>query len=110
PVRYSNLVAGEPGYPCDLYYADIYKEGGEFDDWDSNGNGIFAEWKRAEENEPPEDIIDLYPDAAVGRLACRNVKEIRDVVDKIINYENNAYGKEWTKRILVVSGDGFLDQ
>ena len=110
PVRYSNLVAGEPGYPCDLYYADIYKEGGEFDDWDSNGNGIFAEWKRAEENEPPEDIIDLYPDVAVGRLACRNVKEVRDVVDKIINYENNAYGKEWTKRILVVSGDGFLDQ
>ena len=110
PVRYSNLVSGEPGYPCDLYYADIYKEGGEFEDWDSNGNGIFAEWSGAEEGEPPQDIMDLYPDVAVGRLACRNIKEVRDVVNKIINYENNAYGSEWTRRILVVSGDGFLDQ
>ena len=110
PVRYSNLVSGEPGYPCDLYYADIYKEGGEFEDWDSNGNGIFAEWSGAEEGEPPQDIMDLYPDVAVGRLACRNIKEVRDVVNKIINYENNAYGSEWIRRILVVSGDGFLDQ
>ena len=108
PARYSNLLADEPGYLCDLYYADIYKEGGEFDDWDSNGNGIFAEWRNVEDM--PEDILDLYPDVALGRLACRNVQEVRDVVDKIINYENTAYDSEWFNRILVVSGDGFLDQ
>ena len=44
PVRYSNVkVGGDPGYPSDLYYADIYKQGGEFETWDSDGDGIFDE-------------------------------------------------------------------
>ncbi len=104
PVRYSNLIAGEPGYLCDLYYADIYKEGGVFDNWDSNGNGVFAEWKGFK-----KDDLDLYPDVALGRLACRNSREVKSVVDKIINYENNA-DPSWFKKMIVVSGDGFLDQ
>ena len=104
PVRYSNLIAGEPGYLCDLYYADIYKEGGVFDNWDSNGNGIFAEWKGFK-----KDDLDLYPDVALGRLACRNNREVKSVVDKIINYELNA-DPSWFKKMIVVSGDGFLDQ
>ena len=44
PVRYTNLKQYEPGLLCDLYYADIYKEGGVFDDWDSDGDGKFAEY------------------------------------------------------------------
>jgi len=108
PVRYSNLVSGEPGYPCDLYYSDIYKEGGQFDDWDSNGNGIFAEW--TDEYGAPEDVLDLYPDVAVGRLACRSTTEMQDVVNKIIAYETTAYGADWFERMIVFSGDGFLDQ
>ena len=104
PVRYSNLVEGEPGYLCDLYYADIYKEGGVFDNWDSNGNGIFAEWEGFK-----KDDLDLYPDVALGRLACRNNREVKSVVDKIINYELNA-DPSWFKKMIVVSGDGFLDQ
>ncbi len=108
PVRYSNLISGEPGYLCDLYYADIYKEGGEFEDWDSNGNGIYAEWPY--EDGPPEDILDLYPDVAVGRLACRNTQEVEDVVNKIIRYETLAYNSEWFNRMIAISGDGFLDQ
>lgn len=108
PVRYSNLVSGEPGYPCDLYYADVYKAGGVFDDWDSNDNGIFAEW--TDETGAPEDVLDLYPDVALGRLACRSVKEVRDVVNKIITYETTTYNSDWFERMLVVSGDGFLDQ
>ena len=105
PVRYSNLNAGEPGYLCDLYLADIYKEGGEFDNWDSNGNGIFAEWKGWK-----KDKLDLYPDVCLGRLACRNKREVRNVVDKIIHYENGAADPSWFKKMIVVSGDGFLDQ
>jgi len=104
PVRYSNLIAGEPGYLCDLYYADIYKDGGVFDNWDSNGNGIFGEWSVFK-----KDDLDLYPDVALGRLACRNSREVKSVVDKIINYENNA-DDSWFKKMIVVSGDGFLDQ
>jgi len=105
PVRFSNLNFGDPGYVCDLYYADIYKTGGEFENWDSNDNGIFAEWIGE-----TRDIIDLYPDVAVGRLACRDNKEVIDVVNKIIKYETTTYGSDWFKKMLVVSGDGFLDQ
>ena len=107
PVRYSNVRAnGDPGYPTDLYYADVYKMGGEFESWDSDGDGVFAEWP----DDKPGDILDLYPDVAVGRLAARSVQEVKDVVNKIISYETNTYGSEWFKKIEVVSGDGFLDQ
>jgi len=104
PVRYSNLDEGEPGYCCDHYFADIYKEGGIFDNWDSNNNGIFAEWTGLK-----KDTIDLFPDVAVGRLACRNDNEVKSVVDKIITYETGA-DSSWFEKMIVVSGDGFLDQ
>lgn len=116
PVRYSNFQwdgaptynfsSGEPGYLSDVYYADIYKEGGEFEDWDSNGNGIFAEWA----GDKVRDEIDLYPDVAIGRLACRNSKEARDVINKIIDYEKRPADPSWFKRYAAISGDGFLDQ
>ena len=105
PVRYSNLEEGEPGYCCDLYYADIFKEGGEFDNWDSNGNGIYAE--RGSFN---RDELDLYPDVSLGRLACRTTTEVEDVVNKIINYEQSPADSSWFNKIVAITGDGFLDQ
>ena len=117
PVRYTNLFDNpkyplaealhDPGVACDLYYADIYKEGGEFDTWDSNNDGIFAAWNRpGVEN---DTLPDLYPDVAVGRLACRSIEEAKIVVDKIIRYETEC-DDSWFKKMVVVSGDGFLDQ
>ena len=116
PVRYSNFdydggpgynfTSGEPGYLTDLYYADVYKEGGVFDNWDSNGNSIFAEWS----GDSVRDELDLYPDVAFGRLAVRNNYEAKVVVDKIINYEKQPADPSWFKRIISISGDGFLDQ
>ncbi|HIH28281.1 MAG TPA: peptidase C25 [Thermoplasmata archaeon] len=115
PIRYSNFqwdgdesynfTSGEPGYISDLYYADIYKEGGVFDDWDSNGNNVFAEWSGE-----LRDELDLYPDVAYGRLACRSTREAKTVVDKIINYEKAPADPSWFNDIIVISGDGFLDQ
>ena len=115
PVRYSNFqwdggpgynfTSGEPGYISDLYYADVYKEGGEFEDWDSNGNGVFAEWSG-----DLRDEIDLYPDVTFGRLACRNMKEAKNVINKIIKYEENPADPSWFNRMISISGDGFLDQ
>lgn len=103
PVRYSNIKdGGDPGTLTDLYYEDIYKEGGEFETWDSDGDGILAEY--------PDDIIDFVPDVAVGRLPVPDTSELEDVVNKIITYETTTYGSDWFKRILVLSGDGFLDQ
>jgi hypothetical protein len=103
PARYSNVrEGGDPGFPTDLYYADIYKEGGVFENWDPDGDGILAEW--------PDDLIDSTPDVAVGRLAFSDVKEVQEVVNKIIAYETTTYGSDWFKKMAVYSGDGFLDQ
>ena len=117
PVRYCNLYdhpkypLGEsiydPGVITDLYYADVYGKEGKFESWDPNGDGIFAAWGKP--NVENDTGIDLYPDVCIGRLACRNEKEVKDVVDKIIQYENNCHDS-WFKRMVVISGDGFLDQ
>ncbi len=111
PVRYTHLddnSSWETGYISDLYYADLYKyEDGNvvFDDWDSNGNGKFAEWDAYH-----KDVLDLYPDVYVGRLACRYPWEVKTMVDKIITYENNAGNSNWFRRMVVIGGDSFPDQ
>lgn len=102
PVRYVLLDDGTDRYDTfmsDLYFADIYKNGKEFEDWDSNGDGVFAEWGK--------DTIDLNPDVSIGRLPCRNIIEAWIVVNKIIYYENNAYGKSWFNKMIAVGGDSF---
>ena len=110
PVRYANLDDNsnwEMSYLSDLYFADIYKyENGNatFDDWDSNGNGIFAEWKMT-----GKDILDMYPDVYVGRLACRNSYEVKKMVEKIITYETTTYGQDWFKRFVGIAGDTYPD-
>lgn len=118
PVRYTNLYDNpafpldedtiyDPGTISDLYYADIYREGGEFADWDPNGDGIMAAWNKP--GVANDTGLDLYPDVAVGRLACRNIREVETVVSKIISYEQDGTD-DWFNRMTVVSGDGFLDQ
>lgn len=110
PVRYNTLedmVYHETGCLTDLYFADVYKfEGNEivFDDWDSDGNGFFAEWTL-----DAKDIIDYYPDVYVGRLACRNKFEVQIMVDKIITYEAEGCDPSWFKKIVSVGGDSFDD-
>ncbi len=112
PVRYSHLDDDsnyEASYLSDLYFADIYKyEDGKavFDDWDSNGNGIYAEWSFH-----GKDILDLHPDVYVGRLACRNEYEVKLMVNKIIEYETgDAANKPWFKRMVLVGGDSWPDK
>lgn len=110
PVRYTNLkeLQGsvfDPGFLSDLYYADIYKEGGVFDDWDSNNDGIFAKW----DNTPGKDTLDFYPDVYVGRLACRNKFEVKIMVNKIINYEESPAPSSWYDKIILCGGDSFDD-
>ena len=108
PVRYSHLDDDAEGsYLTDLYFSDIYKyEDGKlvFDNWDSNGNGVYAEWSFH-----GKDVLDLNPDVYIGRLACRSVKEVQTVVNKIITYEDNAYGSQWFHRAVMVGGDTFPD-
>jgi hypothetical protein len=98
PVRYTNIA---DSYISDLYYGDLYKGEGEFEDWDSNGNGIFAE---------DFEELDLWPDVYYGRLACRNKFEVFIMVRKIINYEKTPHKNElWFKRMIVAGGITFVN-
>ena len=111
PARYINVrgMDADPyGALSDLYYADLYRyneetETWEFEDWDSDGNGIFAQWKWI-----ADDELDLVPDVYVGRLACRNTKEVQIVVDKIITYESTSPDeKSWYSRMVGIAGRTF---
>jgi len=122
PVRYTNNHAGKPletGFISDLYFADIYKIVDDevvFEDWDSNGNNIFAEFI-SEYNETSElyelidkDILDCRPDVNVGRLACRSVSEVNMLVNKIVNYEKSPANPDWFNRFLLIAGDTYPNE
>ena len=103
--RTNNGGSFEGGYASDLYYADIYKDEEGipvFEDWDSNGNGVFAEFSNFVGQ---KDIIDYYPDVAIGRLPFRDSSEIEAVINKIISYENYA-DDSWFKKCVMIGGDG----
>ncbi len=107
PVRYTYLDArdGDKCFLSDLYFADIYKYvDGElaFEDWDSNDNGVFGEW-RMQGKEP----LDMFPDVSIGRWACRTTFEVTVMVDKIKTYESSAYGTDWSKQFVGIAGDTF---
>jgi hypothetical protein len=105
PVRYTNNrepgVEYDPGFISDLYYADIYDSEGNFSSWDSNHDGVYARWS----NVPGKDIIDLYPDVYVGRLAARNKLFLRVMINKIINYEKQPADPSWYNKMIVLGGD-----
>ena len=104
PVRYVELDDGAGRgiyYISDLYYSDIYKNGDEFEDWDSNGDNTIAQW--------PQDKFDLHPDVCIGRLPCRNTDEVDTVVEKIISYETNTARQPWFDNMVVIGGDTFPD-
>jgi len=107
PVRYcynDDMYGVEDRFASDLYYADIYDEDFNFSSWDSDNDLIFGEWK---ESEAEDKYIDLKPDVCLGRLACLNEKEVRTVLEKIINYETQLVDDSWFKKMVVVGGDTY---
>jgi hypothetical protein len=121
PVRYHNFYDNpqhplsyeklhDPGVITDLYYSDIYKEGGVFNDWDPNGDGYIAAWGRESEGIENDTGLDMDPDVSLSRLACRSTTEVRNVANKIIKYEETKAADSWFKRVITISGDGFMDQ
>jgi len=103
PVRYASSPS-EEAYLSDLYYADIYKIEEEemvFEDWDSDGDGKFAEFGFN------GDRIDGCPDVYVGRLACRSLSDVELMIQKIITYEEEPADESWFKNMLLVGGDTY---
>lgn len=110
PVRYCYNNDGyssyETSFISELYFADIYDENGSFSSWDSDGDGIFGEWSGEIAEDKP---IDLKPDVCLGRLACRNSREVRIMVRKIISYEKQSADPSWFRRMGVVGGDTYQE-
>lgn len=106
PVRYVFMADDwEAVYLSDLYFADIYDEQGNFSSWDSDNDGKYGEWYLTQ---TAQDVdIDLIPDIAVGRLPCRNEREVRIMVQKIMTYETTGVNQPWFKRMLVAAGDTY---
>jgi hypothetical protein len=110
PIRYAHLQTDVGGiyeelkFTSDLYFADIYDSEGNFSSWDTDGDGVYGEWPDPGSR---EDIVDLSPDVHVGRLACMFGFEVITLVEKIIDYEENANGSEWFNTMIVIGGDTF---
>jgi hypothetical protein len=102
--RNNNDDGWESGYAADLYYSDIYKIVGSdtvFEDWDSNTNGVFGEFKGF-----TKDVMDFYPDVHIGRIAFHYGFELDNAVQKIITYETTS-SAEWFQKTICIAGDTF---
>ncbi len=90
---------------CDSYYSN-------FNDWDSDGDHIYAE---------DNDDWNLTANVYVGRLSANNAGEMQSLVARIISYESNPPVGEWMNSALLAGsmtyfdgdyyspGDGILD-
>jgi hypothetical protein len=110
PIRKSHIYISDFNeaeiFSSDLYYADIYDSYGKFSSWDSNNNNIFGEYKFG--TPPKTDKIDLYPDVHLGRIPSKTIKDVANVVNKIIEYETcNSEDTTWFNRVIVCGGDTY---
>lgn len=99
PVRYMVLDRGNPAafnyafYPSDLYYADLAKPNGSFEDWNAMKPGFHARYfgeVRGETNKKGPinfDQVDYRPEIAFGRWPVSTENEVRTVAEKTIAYE-----------------------
>lgn len=123
PVRYMVLDRiTDPAYnyafyPSDLYYADLAKQDGRFEDWnaqkDSFHAGYFGEvyGEYHKNTRINYDDIDYRPEIAVGRWPVDNKQEILNIAAKTINYEKailNSKVEGRHKAAFVASG-GWTD-
>ena len=111
PIRYIRAINTEWDtryYPSDLYYADLYDKYGNFDDWDSDNDGFygttdFSGQGEGENNSVNVDKINLKPDVSVARVPASTEQEVTNYVNKIIQYEFNAWKSDWRKEALIIS-------
>lgn len=107
PVRFHYWgLPGQLNYAAsDLYYADLYGEGGAFDDWDDNNNGRYGEVLFAPEGNINHDRINYWPDVAVGRIAASTGDELAAYVATVIAYETGTTPNDtWFRKAYLYTG------
>ncbi len=123
PVRYMVLDRVTPAafdyafYPSDLYYSDLAREDGSFDDWnarkDSFHAGYFGEVRGEKNKQDPInfDQVDYRPDLAVGRWPVSTPEEVRMVASKTVTYEQGvlANNRPHLRRAALIAAGGWVD-
>ena len=104
PVRYMALdrvtapAFDYAFYPSDLYYSDLARPDGRFEDWNAQREGFHAGYfgeVRGEKNKKDPinyDQVDYRPDVAVGRWPVNTLEEVRIVAAKTMLYERGVAG------------------
>jgi len=103
PVRYAYIPSGnyEKKFPSDLYYADIYDSEYNFSSWDDNNDDRYAEYSQTGND---MDAVDMYPDVYLGKLPCKDVTEVKTILNKILFFEKH---NKVTNKIVQIGGDTF---
>lgn len=123
PVRYMVLDRVTPAafdyafYPSDLYYADLAKADGSFEDWngarDSFHAGYFGE-VRGEKNKAGPinyDGVHYHPVVGVGRWPADTPEQVALIARKTMRYEKAllAGSKPGARSVALIATDGWVD-
>ncbi len=102
PVRYMVLDRVTPAafdyafYPTDLYYGDVARDDGSFDDWNAEHGGFHAGYfgeVRGEKNKRERinyDRIHYRCQVAVGRWPITTTAQLKNVIAKSLAYESGV--------------------
>lgn len=121
PVRYMVLDRCTPEafdyafYPSDLYYADLARPDGSFDDWNAAKDGFhgryFGEVRGEKNKDGPinHDRIDYRPEIGVGRWPVNTIEEVRTAAAKTIAFEEAAARGAIPPRAAFFCVSGWID-
>lgn len=121
PVRYMCLDRVTPAafdyafYPSDLYYADLAKDDGAFEDWNGMKEGFHAGYfgeVRGEKNKNDPmnfDGVSYTPEVAVGRWPVSTPEQAAAVADKSLRYERAVRAASAKPKAAAVMIGGWMD-
>ena len=118
PVRYAAVNSSKTWtfLPSDLYYSDLARRDGSFDDWNARTDGFHAGYYGelvGFDGKGPinQDGIDYLPEVAVGRWPVHNRVQLQRVISKTIKYETHALADDLpaARRSALVIGPNFVD-
>jgi hypothetical protein len=124
PIRYRAVCGSDPSLgkcgfsPVDMYYADLARRDGSFDDWNAVKKGYQRQyygttmlWEQAKKEPCNFDRIDYLPDVAVGRWPVRTATEARLLAAKTIRYERAVLADDpvQVRRVGFICGGGYVD-
>ena len=123
PVRYMVLDRNTAAafnyafYPSDLYYADLTKSDGSFDDWNARRDDYHAGYigeVRGEANKGDPinyDQVDYLPELAVGRWPVSTAEDVSRIAGKTVAWERRVLADADPKlrRAAFIAVDGWVD-